>query len=67
MRGEVPDFQVLMFMQGWKGRKVCMETFYKMEGLVGLGIKPFGENVFIGKNVVLYSPKKLTIYGSMEY
>lgn len=54
-------------MQGWKGRKVCMETFYKMEGLVGLGIKPFGENVFIGKNVVLYSPKKLTIYGSMEY
>lgn len=54
-------------MQGWKGRKVCMETFYKREELVGLGIKSFGENVFIGRNVVLYSPKKLTIYRSLEY
>lgn len=38
-----------------------METFYNREELVGLGIKSFGENVFIGRNVVLYSPEKLTI------
>lgn len=38
-----------------------METFYNKEELTALGIKSFGENVFIGRNVVLYTPEKLTI------
>lgn len=38
-----------------------MKTFYNREELANLGIKSYGENVFIGRNVILYTPEKLTI------
>lgn len=36
-------------------------TFYSQEELKSLGIKKYGNNVLIGKHVILYSPEDLTI------
>lgn len=38
-----------------------MVTFYTEKELQELGIKSFGKNVFIGRNVMLYSPETLEI------
>lgn len=38
-----------------------METFYSNGELLKLGIKSFGKNVFIGRNVILYNPENLVI------
>lgn len=38
-----------------------MSTFYSQEELKQLGIKEFGENVFIGRHVILYHPERLII------
>lgn len=36
-------------------------TFYSQEELKNLGIKKYGDNVLIGRHVILYSPENLTI------
>lgn len=38
-----------------------MNTFYSEKELQELGIKSYGKNVYIGRNVILYSPEKLEI------
>lgn len=38
-----------------------MQTFYSPEELSTLGIKSYGENVYIGRNVIIYHPERLEI------
>lgn len=38
-----------------------MNTFYDYEELKKIGIKAYGKNVYIGKNVIIYNPEKLII------
>lgn len=38
-----------------------MNTFLTPEELAGLGLKSYGENVYIGRNAILYNPEKLSI------
>lgn len=38
-----------------------MGTFYSQEELAQLGLKSYGENVYIGKHVILYHPERLEI------
>lgn len=38
-----------------------MGTFYSQEELANLGLKSYGENVYIGRNVILYHPERLEI------
>lgn len=38
-----------------------MNTFYSRDELCNLGIREYGENVYIGRNVILYHPEKLSI------
>ncbi|MBR3834086.1 MAG: acyltransferase [Lachnospiraceae bacterium] len=38
-----------------------MNTFYSEDELKALGLKSYGENVYIGRHVILYSPEKLEI------
>lgn len=38
-----------------------MGTFYSREELAGLGLKSYGENVFIGRHAILYHPERLEI------
>ena len=38
-----------------------MRTFYESEELKNLGLKQYGENVLISRNVILYNPERLII------
>jgi len=38
-----------------------MNTFYSEEELKNLGLKAYGENVFISRNALLYNPEKLEL------
>ena len=38
-----------------------MGTFYTQEELADLGLKSYGENVYIGRHVILYHPERLEI------